>query len=180
MIRKARYLGLLLVLLSGGAAFAAQLLPSGRGNSNARSNAQYVRITRQEFVKVLEEFRVAITQYREALDQEQGLDKRAKEIQKHIGDLMDFLKEADVKDGDFHESEFADFSPKELAWETLTTAERTDNDLRLVLRVLDIAARENVITIQAIQFFRLVQTDLQRLKWLTSKVGERPRQESGR
>lgn len=179
MNRKARCLGLLFVLLSGDAVFAAQL-PIGRGNNSPRPNVRYVRITRQEFVKTLEEFRQSITQYREALDQEQGLDKRAKEIQKHIGDLMDFLKEADVKDGEFDKSEFADFSPKELAWETLTTAERTDNDLRLVLRLLDMAARENVITIQAIQFFRVVQTDLQRLKWLTSKVGEGPRQDPDR
>ena len=180
MYRVPGWIGVVLVMFALCTDVAwSQFIPAGARSTNRRrpEPSQSTGALRAEFVRTLDNFREAISDYGNALSQDEPLEKKVKEVQKHIGSLENYLKLNDVKTPQFDQAEFDDFSTRELKWETLTTAERTDNDLRLVLRVMDKAERDNMVTIQALQFFREVQGDLRRLKWLTSKVADLSRQE---
>jgi hypothetical protein len=126
--------------------------------------------SRREFQTALSSFRESITKYREALGFEVPTDKLIKDVEKPTGALMDFIESAGVKTPKIDFSEFSDLSIKEIEWETLTTAERADNNLRIVGTVLDQSQRENSITIQALEFMREVQGDLVRLRWLIDRM----------
>ena len=69
-------------------------------------------------------------------------------------------------------SEYKDLSATDLAWETLTTAERVDNSLQMASLIIEKSQREGAIDIRALQFFGEIQDDLSRLRWLAARMSE--------
>jgi hypothetical protein len=67
-------------------------------------------------------------------------------------------------------TEFNSFSKKELIWETLTTAERVDGDLRLALKQLREANDTNTLSIETVLFMRDLHGEVLRLELLLAKV----------
>ena len=129
---------------------------------------------RAKFYETVPMFRDATSRYREAMGLEPDLRAPAKGIEKLIGPIRDYFDTMKFKREPVDLSEFQNLSTKDLLWETLTTAERVDNDLQLARRLVQQSEREGAINIRVLEFFGAIQDDLSRLKWLASKVSEGP------
>lgn len=129
---------------------------------------------RQRFYETVPKFRTATAEYRDAVGVGPDVSKSVKAIEKLIDPLKEYFNSVNARNQkpvDF--SEFSALSPKDLIWETLTTAENIDNNLQIARKVVQQAEREGVMNIKVIQFFIDIQDDLTRLRYLASKVTRR-------
>jgi hypothetical protein len=117
------------------------------------------------------EFRLAIPRFREAtmeFGQNVGmkgkLDKDLKNIEAQADIFLRYLSAAKINHPRPDSQEFKDFSPSELQWETLNTAEYIGSVLDLAVAV----ERKNVVSAETLKFLYTLDGQLQRLKWLTS------------
>ena len=139
---------------------------SSRGGKNASERAK--------LFATIPLFREATARYREALGLEPDVRTHAKGIEKLISPLDDYFDTMKFKRPAVDLSEYAEISPADLAWETLTMAERVDNNLQIVRQLVQQSEREGVIDIKTLEFFGQIQDDLSRLKWLASRASEKP------
>ena len=124
----------------------------------------------QNFIARVPKFRKAVEDYRLAMGFESSTQKFLKEIDQFVGAFKDYFRQTSV-DGEAPDpAEFQDFTPKELLWETLTSAELIDTKLRQAAVIIQQASVSNVINIKAMLFLRALHSDLQRLHLLISKV----------
>jgi hypothetical protein len=128
-----------------------------------------LRIER-EFMAAVPQFRRAVTSYREALSLNGSLKDSLKELDRFVDLFKEYFKTTHVDLPVMDKTEFNGFSKKDLAWETLTTAERVDGDLRLAARQLQEANTTNTLSIETVVFMRDLHGDVLRLETLLSKV----------
>jgi hypothetical protein len=117
-----------------------------------------------EFRMAIPRFREATMEYGQNLGMKGKLDKDLKTIEAQADIFLRYLNAAKVNHPRPDSQEFKDFSPSELQWETLNTAE-------YIASVLDFAVaveRKNVVTTETQKFLFTLDGQLLRLKWLTS------------
>ena len=117
-----------------------------------------------EFRMAIPRFREATTEYGMNLGLKARLDKDLKNIETQTDILLRYLSAAKVTHPRVDAQEFKDFSPSELQWETLNTAEYIGS-------VLDFAValeRKNVVSADTLKFMFELDGQLLRLKWLTT------------
>ena len=101
---------------------------------------------------------------------EKNLKHSLKNLSKLIKPLMDYFKTLKLKPTAVDPAEFKEYSAKELEWETLTTAERVDNNLQRANLLLRRSDRTNETSITAMEFLRDIDGDLARLRWLAAHL----------
>jgi hypothetical protein len=117
-----------------------------------------------EFRMAIPRFREATTEYGQNLGMKGKLDKDLKNIETQTDIFLRYLNSAKINHPRPDSQEFKDFSPSELQWETLNTAE-------YIASVLDFAVaveRQNVVSTETRKFLYTLDGQLMRLKWLTS------------
>jgi hypothetical protein len=134
------------------------------------SFARPVSRIEREFLLAVPQFRQAVTTYREAVSLESSLKDSLKGLDRFVDLFKEYFKATRVDLPALDKTEFNSFSKKELVWETLTTAERVDGDLRQVLKQLQEANATNTLSIETVIFMRDLHGDVLRLEMLLSKV----------
>jgi hypothetical protein len=119
------------------------------------------------------QFRKATEDLREAVGEQKSPKGALQSIEKLIKPFSEYFKDLKLKPSEFDASELKTYSHKDLVWETLTTAERVDNNLQITNRLLRESSQSGVVTIKTLQFYGEIDTDLKRLKWLSDKVTAR-------
>ena len=117
-----------------------------------------------EFRMAIPRFREATKEYGQNLGMTSKLDKDLKNIETQTGILLRYFSAAKVNHPRVDAQEFKNFSPSELQWETLNSAE-------YIASVLDYAValeRRDVVSTDAQKFMYALDGQLLRLKWLTS------------
>jgi hypothetical protein len=125
----------------------------------------------RNFIVQVPKFRQAVEAYRNAM----GVgptQKPLKQIDRFVETFTDYFEQTKVDGAEPDPTEFVDFTPKELLWETLTTAERVDMKLRQAVLLVNDAITSNVINIKAMLFLRGLHGELRRLQLLISKVNK--------
>jgi len=134
------------------------------------SFARPVSRIEREFMMAVPQFRQAVTTYREAVGLEGSLKEPLKGIDRFVDLFKEYFKATHVDLPVLDKTEFNSFSKKDLVWETLTTAERVDGDLRLALKQLREANSTNTLSIETVIFMRDLHGEVLRLEMLLSKV----------
>jgi hypothetical protein len=139
-------------------------------NAQSRNRKLEPGVTAELDARFLE-FRMAIPRFREAtmefgqnLGTKAKLDKDLKNIETEVDIFLRYLSAAKVNHPRVDAQEFKDFSPSELQWETLNSAE-------YIASVLDFAValeRRDVVSTEAQKFMFTLDGQLLRLKWLTT------------
>jgi hypothetical protein len=119
-----------------------------------------------QFRMAIPKFRAATDEYRWVLSMEEKLSKPAKEIGNQADVMIDYLRSAKVNQPKLDPLEFKDYTPAELQWETLNSAERIGAFLDFAVA----AERQETVTPKTLEFLYTLHGELRRLKWLTSKV----------
>ena len=122
------------------------------------------------FRQTIPMFRKATDNFRQAISGDTDLKEPVRSVNKLIDPLTDYLKAIKLKPTGVDPGEFKDFTHKDLAWETLTTAERVDNNLQISDILLRRIRESGATSIQAMEFFTTIHSDLTRLKWLSAKL----------
>jgi len=117
-----------------------------------------------EFRMAVPKFRTATEEYRWSLSINGKLEKELKNLEDQAEVLHRYLSAAKMNHPRPDTQEFKDFSQSELAWETLSTAERIASFLDLAVTV----ERSNIVAAQTLEFLYTLDGELLRLKWLTS------------
>jgi hypothetical protein len=116
------------------------------------------------------EFRKATENFRAAVGDNADLRSPVREIEKLFKPFYDYFDDLSLKPDPVNALDFKDFSGKEIVWETLTTAERIDNNLQLSLRLLRESERSGAISFQTMVFLNDIQKDMARFKLLAERV----------
>jgi hypothetical protein len=116
------------------------------------------------------QFRQATADFRDAVGAQQNMRVPLQSLQKLIKPFAEYFKDLKLKSSAPDIQELKTYSPKELVWETLTTAERVDNNLQIANRLLRESNQTGAVTIKTLQFYAEIDSDLKRLKWLADKV----------
>jgi hypothetical protein len=147
--------------------------PGSRGPSKGSSE-------RGKFFQTVPLFREATSRYREGIGLTSDLKPLTKGIERLIDPLQDYFETQRLKRESVNPADLQGLTPEELSWETLTVAERIDNNLQLALQFVMEAEREGAIDVRVLEFFGDIQDDLNRLKWLVSKGPEVARSQPDR
>jgi hypothetical protein len=125
---------------------------------------------RSRFYAAVPEFRAATAAYRDAIGLNPDLSKTIKALERLIDPLREYLESVSAKPTAADHSDLKELSPKELIWETLTTAETIDNNLQIARRAVQQSDRDGTMSIKLLQFFVEIQSDLNRLRYLASRA----------
>ena len=117
-----------------------------------------------EFRMAVPRFRTATEEFRWNLGMDAKLEKELNNLEAQAEVLHRYLRVAKMNHPRPDTQQFKDFSPRELAWETFSTAERIASFLDLAVAV----ERNNVVAAETLEFLYTLDGELQRLKWLTS------------
>ncbi|HET9219377.1 MAG TPA: hypothetical protein VFR18_20490 [Terriglobia bacterium] len=128
-----------------------------------------LRIER-EFINAVPHFRHAVARYREAISLNSSLKDPLKSIERYVDLFKTYFKSTRVDAPDVDKGEFNTFSRKDLLWESLTTAERMDTQLRLAVLQMQEAITTETVSIDTVLFMRDLHGDLLRFDLLLSKV----------
>jgi hypothetical protein len=123
-----------------------------------------------EFLGTIPRFRAATENLRNALGTDNDLRNHIRSLDKLIKPFTDYLKPMKLKPAPVDPADFKEYSRRDLEWETLTTAERIDNNLQRARFFVRDTAQTGMVTIQTMEFFVDMHSDLTRLKWLTAKL----------
>jgi len=134
---------------------------SGISAFEARRQAQ-----RQELRKSLRDFQSASGELSVALGLKSGLKGPAEKIRKSTGPFLELIKRLSTNRARFDASEFKGFTPKDLSWEVLTTAERLAPALAAMIR----AERSDSVDTQFLRSLPKLEAELLRLQWMTKKL----------
>ena len=117
-----------------------------------------------EFRMAIPRFREATKEYGQNLGMTSRLDKDLKNIESQTVIFLRYFSAAKVNHPRVDAQEFKDFSPTELQWETLKSAE-------YIASLLDNAValeRNEIVSLNAQKFMYMLDGQLLRLKWLTT------------
>ena len=117
-----------------------------------------------EFRLAVPKFRTATEDYRWSLSMNSNLEKDLKKLEAQADILLRYLSAAKVSHPRPDTQEFKDYSQKEIAWATLSTAERIASFLDLAV----VVENRNVVDAKALEFLYTLDGELRRLKWLTA------------
>jgi hypothetical protein len=116
------------------------------------------------------EFRKATATLRDAVGAKTDLREPVRDIEKLLKPFDEYFVDLKMKVPPINDSNFKDFSGNDFIWESLTTAERIDNNLQISLLLLRDAERSGSISIKAMQFMNEIQSDMVRFRWLADRV----------
>ena len=119
-----------------------------------------------QFRMAIPKFRAATDDYRWVLSMQGKSDKQLKEIGTQTGIMLKYLSAGKVNHPKPDPLEFKDYSPSELQWETLNSAERISAFLDFAVA----AERQETVSQKTLQFLYTLDGELLRLKWLTAHV----------
>jgi hypothetical protein len=119
------------------------------------------------------QFRKATAELREAVGAEQSARVPLQSLEKLIKPFTEYFKDLNLKSTQPDVRELKSYSQKDLLWETLTTAERVDNNLQIANRLIRESNSSGAISIKAMQFYVDIDADLKRLKLLADRVDTR-------
>lgn len=119
-----------------------------------------------QFRMAIPKFRASTADYGWVLSMQGKLDKSLKEIGTQTDVMLKYLSEEKVHHPKPDPLEFKDYSPTELQWETLNSAERISAYLDFAV----LAERQETVTAKTLQFLYTLDGELLRLKWLTAHV----------
>jgi len=119
-----------------------------------------------QFRMAIPRFRTATDEYRWAISMQGKSDKQLKEIGTQTGVMLKYLSVGRVNHPKPDPLEFKDYSPSELQWETLNSAERISAYLDFAVA----AERQETVSQKTLQFLYTLDGELLRLKWLTSHI----------
>ena len=128
-----------------------------------------LRIER-EFINAVPQFRRAVASYREAISLNSPLKDPLKTMDRYIDLFKTYFKSTRVDAPVVDKGEFNTFSRKDLLWESLTTAERMDTQLRMAVLQMEEAITTETVSIDTVLFMRDLHGDLLRFDLLLSKV----------
>jgi hypothetical protein len=117
-----------------------------------------------EFRQSIPKFRAATDDYRRQVGMEGKLEKPLKELATQTDVMLRYLKLSKMKHPDVDTSEFKDYKPAELVWETLNAAERVSTFLPLAVEV----EKQDVVSPPMLEFMYKLNGELLRLKWLVT------------
>jgi len=121
-----------------------------------------------EFRQSIPKFRAATDDYRRQVGMDGKLEKPLKDLATQTNVLLRYLKLSKMKHPDVNPSEFKDYKPAELVWETLNAAERVSTFLPLAVEV----ERQDVVSPAMMEFMYKLNGELLRLKWLITHTKE--------
>lgn len=113
-----------------------------------------------------EEFETARTELSEALGLKAKLKDPAQRIAKSTAVFLDFIKRTNEEPSRFDPSEFKDFTPKELGWEALTSAERLGPPVASLM----VTESEFTVDVRYLKFLSQLQAELLRLQWIAKRL----------
>ena len=119
------------------------------------------------------QFRQATADFREAVGSQKSVRAPLQSIEKLIKPFTEYFKDLDLKSTTPDIQELKSYSQKDLLWETLTTAERVDNNLQVAGRLILDTNRSGTISIKTMQFYLEIDADLKRLRLLADRVETR-------
>jgi hypothetical protein len=119
------------------------------------------------------QFRQATADFREAVGSQKSVRAPLQSIEKLIKPFAEYFKDMNLKSTAPDVQELKDYSQKDLLWETLTTAERVDNNLQIASRLIVDSNRSGAISIKTMQFYLEIDADLKRLRLLADRVETR-------
>jgi hypothetical protein len=118
----------------------------------------------------IREFRDATSVLRQTISGTDDLKQPLKDLEKAMKPIGEYFEELKLKAKPVSTEEFKDYSPKDILWETLTTAERIDNNLQLAKTLLQRSQSSNTVSIQAMLFYENLHSEFARLRWLANKT----------
>ncbi len=124
-------------------------------------------------LEAIPQFRKATSELREAVGAQQSVRVPLQTLGKLIKPFSDYFKDLNLKATPPNLHELKGYSQKDLLWETLTTAERIDNNLQVADRLIRDSNNSGAISIKTMQFYVEIDTDLKRLKSLANRVETR-------
>lgn len=107
---------------------------------------------------------------RSAVGDNADLREPVKRIEKLFKPFDDYFDDLKLKAGPVNTSEIKEYSGKEVVWETLTTAERIDNNLQVALKLLRESERSGAISIQGMIFLTNIQKDMTVFRSLADRI----------
>ena len=116
------------------------------------------------------EIRKATESLRAAVGDNADLRDPVRRVEKLFKPFDDYFDDLKMKPSPVNMLDFKDYSGKEIIWETLTTAERIDNNLQISLRLLRESERSGAISIQTMMFLSDIQKDMARFRLLADRV----------
>ena len=119
-----------------------------------------------QFRTAIPKFRTATDDYRWTLSMKGKLDKPLKNMKSQTEIMLAYLNTAKVQRPKLDSVEFKDYTPAELQWETLNSAERIGAFLDFAVA----AERQEVVSPATLEFLFKLNGELLRLKWLTTHV----------
>ena len=119
-----------------------------------------------QFRMAIPKFRAATDDFRWVVSMQGKVDKQAKVIGAQTDVMLKYLSSEKVNHPKPNPAEFKDYSPSELQWETLNSAERIGAYLDFAVA----AEREETVSQKTLQFLYTLDGELLRLKWLTAHV----------
>jgi hypothetical protein len=141
---------------------SAQLHASATQSRMPKSDSQ--------FLGAIPKFRRATDVFRQAISTETDLREPIRNVNKLIDPFTDYFKAMKLATPAVDAAEFKEYTQKELEWETLTTAERVDNNLQRANHFLKSSRGTGTISLTTMEFFTEIHGDLARLKWLANKL----------
>jgi hypothetical protein len=124
-------------------------------------------------LNAIPQFRKATAELREAVGTQQNVRAPLQTLGKLIKPFSDYFKDLNLKLIPPDVQELKGFSQKDLLWETLTTAERVDNNLQVANKLIRDSNNSGAISIKTMQFYVGIDTDLKRLRLLADRVETR-------
>jgi hypothetical protein len=122
--------------------------------------------TSKDLRAAIKGFQSAHQELSEALGFKAKIRPSAEKLEKNTKVFLSFLQNKTKQRGRFDAAEFKDFKDSELAWETLTTAER----LTPILAGLIANEEAEAVNIRSILSLPALEQELLRLQWMTRQL----------
>jgi hypothetical protein len=133
------------------------------------SEQQRERLRREQaaqFNRALVTFEMSRHQLLEALEFKTSLKEPAKSIEKSVGAILGFVRNLHKNRAQLDAAQFKGFTPVELGWEALTTAERVFPQLTSVVD----SQNTQEVDIRFLQSLTKLEADLLRLQWMAKRL----------
>ena len=121
-------------------------------------------------LEAIPQFRKATAELRDSVGAQKSVHAPLESIEKLIKPFTEYFKDLNLKSPPPDLQDLKSYSQKDLLWETLTTAERVDNNLQIANKLMLESNNSGAISIKTMQFFGAIDSDLKLLRTLVDKV----------